>query len=453
MINIKSNSKKVTNGDIFIAIKGNNHDGHDYIEEAIENGASRIICEYGKYNIDTLIVKDTKEYLKNYIKENYCEKIKNIKFIGVTGTNGKTTTCYIIYQMLREFGIKSAYIGTIGFYIEEKIKDLDRTTPELIDLYDMFLECKENNVEYIVMEVSSHALELDRVYGIKYDYAVFTNLTEDHLIFHNNMENYLNAKLKLFDKIKENGYAIINIDDSYSQHFLAKNNNNITYGRKKSDYNIIKYKLKINFIQFKLKNNNKIYKTKINIPGKYNIYNFVAAISVLNKIGYSLKEILKITKNIELPKGRMQLIKYKNNSIIIDYAHTPDAVMNVLNSANKYKENKIYTIIGCGGERDRGKRKLMGKISSDLSDYAIFTNDNPRFEDEEDIMKDITSELNNNNYEVIYDRSMAIKKGISLLKRKDILFVLGKGHETYQIVKEKEYHFDDYEEVMKNIQK
>ena len=450
-MNIKTNSKRIKKGDTFIALKGMTYDGHDYIEEAIENGAEKIICEHGEYNVQTIIVPSTKEYLNNYLDTNYYNKIKDITLIGITGTNGKTTSCYFIYELLKMLDVKCAYIGTIGFFIDKKERDLNNTTPEILELYEMFLECKSRGVNVIVMEVSSHALELDRVHGLKFNYVCFTNLTVDHLLFHKTMDNYLNAKLELFKKLKEDGVGIINSDDKYKDNFLL--DNTITYGESKSDFNIIKYKLKLDKTIYKLRYNNKNYKVKMNVIGKYNIYNSLVAIIVLVNMGYNIKKVIKLFKRIKLPSGRLDMIKYKKNVIFVDYAHTPDAVKNVLTNAIKFKKNKIYTIIGCGGNRDKTKRKDMGIIATELSDYVIFTNDNPRNEDEMKIVYDMINGIINENYEVILDRSKAIKRGIDLLNKKDILFILGKGHEEYQLINGIKHHFSDKEEVLNYINK
>lgn len=448
-MNIKTNSKDIVSGDTFIAIKGFKHDGHDFIKDAIERGASNIICEHGEYDIPYTIVSSTKEYLKDYLYSNYYHEIKDIILIGITGTNGKTTSCYFTYELLKKLNVKCAYIGTIGFFTDKKVRDLNNTTPELIELYDMFLECKKNNIKVIVMEVSSHALELERVYGLKFDYVVFTNLTVDHLLFHKSMNNYLNAKKKLFKMLKPNGISITNIDDKYCKDFILEDT--ITYGKNNSDFNIIKSKLKHNRTIYIFKYKNKKYKIKMNIAGEYNIYNSLVSIIILINMGYNIRKIIKLFKKITLPNGRMEMIKYKRNSIFIDYAHTPDAVKNVLENAYKFKKGKVYTVIGCGGERDRTKRKDMGIISTDLSDYVIFTNDNPRSEDMNQIINDIIYDIDKNNYEVILDRKKAIIKGIDLLKNNDILFILGKGHEEYQIINGIKYHFSDKEEVLKYI--
>lgn len=450
-MNIKTNSKRIKKGDTFIALKGMTYDGHDYIEEAIENGAEKIICEHGEYNVQTIIVPSTKEYLNNYLDTNYYNKIKDITLIGITGTNGKTTSCYFIYELLKMLDVKCAYIGTIGFFIDKKERDLNNTTPEILELYEMFLECKSRGVNVIVMEVSSHALELDRVHGLKFNYVCFTNLTVDHLLFHKTMDNYLNAKKKLFNMLKKDAISITNVDDKYKDNFLL--DNTITYGESKSDFNIIKYKLKLDKTIYKFRYNNKNYKVKMNVIGKYNIYNSLVAIIVLVNMGYNIKKVIKLFKRIKLPSGRLDMIKYKKNVIFVDYAHTPDAVKNVLTNAIKFKKNKIYTIIGCGGNRDKTKRKDMGIIATELSDYVIFTNDNPRNEDEMKIVNDMINGIINENYEIILDRSKAIKRGIDLLNKKDILFILGKGHEEYQLINGIKHHFSDKEEVLNYINK
>jgi len=441
---LKVNSKEVKKGDTFLALRGINLDGHDYIEDAINNGATKIICEKGSYNVDTIIVSDTREYLSRYLKEEI--DISNIIMIGITGTNGKTTSSYLTYQLLNSLGTKTAYIGTIGFYIDEKIKDLNNTTPDLYDLYMMFKECIENNVEVIVMEVSSHSLSMDRLLGIDFDIGVFTNLTIDHLDYHNTMEEYKKEKQKLFNKLKGKRYAIINSDSEYYKNFMFEDNTNITYGLN-GDYKIDILDLNFDGSIFKV-NGEKIL---LNIPSKYNIYNYLIPYIIADKLSFKKEEIIAKTKYLVSPSGRYDTIKYNSNNIVIDYAHTPDAVLNILNSVCDFKKNKVITIVGCGGNRDKSKRKIMGDIATDLSDYVIFTNDNPRYENEKDIMNDITSDLSRSNYEIIYDRYSAILKGINLLTENDILLILGKGHETYQIIGDTKLHFDDKEVVLNYI--
>lgn len=444
-MNIETNSKNIKNGDTFIALKGYKTDGHKYIEEAINNGASKIICEYGNYDIPTLIVKDTNIYLKEYLKNNY--NFDDLCIIGVTGTNGKTTTAYLISSMLTNLKIDNAYIGTIGFYINnQKIKDLNNTTPDTLTFYKLLKEIKEKNIKYVITEVSSHSLDMDRLYGINLDIGIFTNLTEDHLDYHKNMDDYLKAKLKIINKLKENGTLIVNNDDDYSKYFDFKNK--ITIGFNNSDYIIKDYKNIDDGTIIYLND----YKIKTNLKGKFNIYNYIEALICLKYLNFDIKDIIKINNKLTEPPGRMETIKYKNNYIIVDYAHTPDAVEKIIKAVKEIYDNKIITIIGCGGNRDKTKREIMGLISTTLSDYVIFTNDNPRDEDPDIILNDITINLKKNNYEIIKDRKEAIFKGLDMLDN-NILLILGKGHEDYQIIKGIKYHFSDKEIVLDYIKK
>ncbi len=449
---IQIDSRKVKKGDTFVAIKGLYVDGHDYIEKAILAGASQIIAEYGEYSVPTIIVKDTREYLAKYLKEQYREQLSKIKFIGITGTNGKTTSCYLIYQALNKLNIKAAYIGTIGFYVDGKVKDLDNTTPDLVDLYEMFDYCIKNDVKVIAMEVSSHALSLGRVMGIEFDYAAFTNLTQDHLDFHKTLENYEQAKLILFKNLRNDKVAVINSDDEYYKDFCLKENNNILYGLNDlADYRITKYSLHIDSVEFSFQYQNKEYDVKLNIPGKYNIYNYMNLLIILNKMGYSLGEIIKLSSTLKAPSGRFETLRYKDSVIIIDYAHTPDAVLNILDNVLEYKKGKVITIIGCGGDRDKTKRPIMGEIATSKSDFVIFTDDNPRTEDNHLIMNDIVSGVRKENYIIEHDRKKAIFEGFKMLKKDDILLILGKGHENYQIINHDKIHFSDLETAQEFI--
>jgi len=250
MIDLVTDSRKVKNGDTFIALRGVDNDGHKYIDTAISNGATRIICEEGNYSVETIIVDDTTKYLNDYVYNNYYDKIKDIKLIGVTGTSGKTTTCFLVYNMLKKLGKKVGYIGTIGFYMDSKVRDLPNTTPYIHELYNCLLECRNNDIEYVVMEVSSHALDMDRVYGLKFDVCGFTNISQDHLDYHGTIESYANTKVKLFSKLRGNKTAIINIDDDYSDMFMLNENNNITVSENSGDvsiYNINMTNLGIDF--------------------------------------------------------------------------------------------------------------------------------------------------------------------------------------------------------------
>ena len=451
MINIKTDSRKVQKGDTFVAIKGATVDGHDYIESAIKNGATKIICEHGNYDVDTLIVPDTKEYLQNYIVSNFKDEVNKLDIIGITGTNGKTTTSYLTYQMLNKLGVKTAYIGTIGFYIDDDIKELPNTTPEILEVYSMLIEALEKGCKAVVMEVSSHALSLKRVEGLNFKIEAFTNLTEDHLDYHKTMENYLNAKLKILDQLKSDGTIIVNNDDEYGKYFKQKNFKTIRFNE--SNYQILDYESDTNGTNINFKYNDNIYSVKTNLRGKFNVYNYMTTLAIINTYKYSIDEIISITKSVYPPKGRCEQVIVRDAEAIIDYAHTPDAVEKIINSFLENKQGRIITIVGCGGDRDPMKRPIMGKIATEKSDYVIFTNDNPRTEDPNTIMNDIIAGVSKDNYEIILDRKSAINKGLSLLKTNDTLLILGKGHEDYQIIGHEKHHLDDKEIVLEYLKK
>lgn len=447
-----TDSRKVKKGDTFIALRGVDTDGHDYIDSAIENGASKIICETGDYPVETVRVDNTNQYYLDYIYNTYYDKIKDLKLIGVTGTSGKTTTCFLVYNMLKDLGCKVAYIGTIGFYMDSFVRELNNTTPLIDELYGILSECKDNDMEYVVMEVSSHALDLNRVYGLKFDACGFTNISQDHLDYHKTIEAYASCKVKLFTMLRGNKNSVINIDDDHSSMFLVDGNNNITISENKGDVSIYDIKLTNLGIDFKFDYLGKTYEKTIDMVGKYNIYNYMMAVMLINSFGFDIDSILKL--DVKAPRGRMEMVKFGTNSIFVDYAHKPDAVKKVLDNAHEFCKGRIITIIGCGGNRDRLKRPIMGGIASDNSDYVIFTNDNPRNEDPKEIMNDIIEGVHNKNYEIILDRKSAIFKGVSMLEDNDILLILGKGHEDYQIIKGVKYHLDDMEcvnEAIKNI--
>lgn len=449
MINIKTDSRKVQKGDTFVAIKGATVDGHDYIESAIKNGATKIICEHGNYDVDTLIVSDTKEYLQNYIVSNFKEEVNKLDIIGITGTNGKTTTSYLTYQMLNKLGVKTAYIGTIGFYIDDDIKELPNTTPEILEVYSMLIEALEKGCKVVVMEVSSHALALKRVEGLNFKIEAFTNLTEDHLDYHKTMENYLNAKLKILEQLKNDGTIIVNNDDEYGKYFKQKNFQ--TIGFNESNYQILNYESNTDGTNINFQYNDNVYSVKTNLRGRFNVYNYMTTLAIVNIYKFELDEIISITKDIYPPKGRCEQVTIRDAAAIIDYAHTPDAVEKIINSFLENKKGRIITIVGCGGDRDPMKRPIMGKIATEKSDYVIFTNDNPRTEDPNAIMNDIIAGVSKNNYEVIFDRKSAINKGLSLLKTNDTLLILGKGHEDYQIIGHEKHHLDDKEIVLEYL--
>ena len=372
------NSKYVKDGDYFLVDK----DNEKYISNAIENGAVKIITELDEtYDIKTIKV----ESINDYIKDFYNDKINNMKLIGITGTNGKTTTCYLIYQMLNYIGVKTAYIGTIGFYIDGLVKKLDNTTPSIDILYNLILDAKEKGCEVIVMEASSHALKQERLYGLLFDAIGVTNITQDHLDYHKNMNDYIKSKKKIINMLKNKKICILNKKDKYYKRFKNRRNNNYIIGK---DVKITSVKSYLDKTSVVIKDEIK-HGFVLSMVGDFNVYNFLYAYYIINKLGYDLSKIKDKFYILSEPPGRMQKIKYNSNVIFVDYAHTPDAVLKVLKTVNKIKNKGIITIIGCGGNRDEEKRPVMAKIACKYSNYVIFTNDNPRSEDEKKIMRDI----------------------------------------------------------------
>lgn len=450
MIIYETDSRKVLPGQIFVAIKGHTVDGHKYIDEAIKNGASKVV---GTKDLSLSIpyekVSSSEKYLEDHLVSEYSSELNDIDFIGVTGTNGKTTTCYLMYQILNCLNKDAAYMGTIGFFFKDEKIILNNTTPDILTFYNLVLNAKNKGCKTIVMEVSSHALDLNRILGIKFKVAGFTNLTQDHLDYHKTLDNYFNAKLKILSYLDNNSKFITNIDDLYGQKIKEIDNDVLTYGVNYADYQILSSHITPNKTKINFQYNNEVYEVETNLTSEFNVYNYILALALTHNYGIPLLDIINVTKNILAPKGRCETYEVKDAFAVIDYAHTPDAVEKIITAYNKLKKAKLYTIIGCGGDRDPLKRPIMGNVASKLSDYCIFTSDNPRTEDPIKILEDITSNLQKNNYEIIVDRKEAINKALSLLKKDDILLILGKGHEDYQIIGHTKIHLDDAEEVLK----
>ena len=447
MRRIKTDSRKIKDGDIFLALRGISSDGHSYIPKAIENGATKVIAEEGRYDVDYEIVTSSREYLNQYLKENYNPCIDEMTLIGITGTNGKTTSAYLIYDALNKLGIKCAYIGTIGFYMDGKVTSLPNTSPEVSEIYNMLMDAYEQGYRYAVLEVSSHGLSNGRIEGLSFDYAVFTNLTQDHLDFHKTMDNYAMAKQSLFYKLKPNGKAIINYDDSYKETFLLEQNNNLTYGFDGGDYQVIEYDMTNFGTKFQYSYMGDKYSIESNLIGKYNIYNLMVAMIVLKEIGISFEQIGSIVSSLQAPVGRMEKVLYGSNSIIVDYAHTPDALMNIISTVKEFCKGKLYVVFGCTGDRDRTKRPIMMDITTRECDYVIVTSDDLHNEDPDQIVSDMLEGLQKDNYEVCMDRRDAIIKGIQLLDDQDVLLILGKGHEEVMIIGNERIPFNDMKTV------
>ena len=379
---------------------------------------------------------------------------KGYKVILVTGTNGKTTTTFMIKDILEAAGKKVGLVGTIANYIGKEKIHTERTTPESLELQELFSEMVEKGVEYCIMEVSSHSLELDRVYGIQFEGGIFTNLTRDHLDFHKTFENYYKAKFKLFERSR---IKLVNIDDNYGKQVIedlnllnAKDIYSFSL-KNKSDFKAFDENMGSKNINFKVKLD-KEEEFVLNIPGDYNVYNSLGAIAMCYKLGIDINAIKKGIEETLVP-GRCERVCKEYNlpyEIIVDYAHTPDGLLNILETAKAFTKGKLISVFGCGGDRDKVKRPQMGKIGVDISDVAIITSDNPRSEDPMSIIEDIKAGLDKNNYIIIENRKEAIRKAISIAKKDDVIVIAGKGHETYQILKDKTIHFDE-REVVKEI--
>ncbi len=393
---------------------------------------------------------DDEKLICDYPLKDNAGSFCGMRFIGITGTNGKTTTAYLTSQMLFAAGINVACIGTLGFfYNTKKVRDLKNTTPQNAELYSIISEAKEFGASVVVMEISSHALYFDRIDGIELDVAAFTNLTEDHLDIHLTMENYLHTKMLIKDKLKKNGRMIVNADDPAYKYFTTENTGLV--GIEKGDYNIVNYEFGLNCTDMILEVGGHSYKIRTNLSRKFNLYNYTIALAIVNSLGVDIEDIVKTGKDILPPPGRNEVFNFRGGLIILDFANTPDAVYQILSAYSENRKGRIITITGCGGDRDIIKRSLIGGVVTELSDWVIFTNNDPRTEEPANIMNDITANLKKDNYGIIYDRASAIKKGINMMGENDIVLVLGKGHEDYHLVGNGRVPYSDKEEILKNI--
>lgn len=450
IFNIKSDSRKIKKGDIYVALKCVESDGHKYIKHAIENGASKVVAEYGEYDVETLIVPDTRKYLEKYLENNYKECFEKMKLVVVTGTNGKTTMAYLLYQALNLLNKKSAYLGTLGFFDNGgKQYKLDNTTPDICDVYEAIVNAYNSGDEYFILEASSQGLAQGRLNTLMYDYTIFTNLTHDHLDFHKTMENYAHAKLKVFEDLKKNGKAILNVDDKYCDYFSLDKNINITYGKNSDEYKIVDFRFSPLGTNFKIKCDGKEYTFSMKLIGEYNVYNILPVIIILKDIGFSFEQISTVLPKLNNGKGRMETINYDSNIIVVDYAHTPDGMEKIIQTIRQVVKGNIYIIFGVRGNRDRVKRPDMTKIATSNAKMTIITTNHLNKENINQIVDDLVKGAINDKYQVILDRRKAIEAGIELLEQNDALLILGKGHEDYLNLGDHTIHFDDVEEVNK----
>lgn len=453
IVKIQYDSRKVNSNDIFVCLSGFEVDGHEFANRAIEAGASVLICEkdldFNNISDEVTVIRvgEGRKALAILSANYYGHPTKNLKLIGVTGTNGKTTSVYILKSILEKAGEKVGLIGTIANYIgDEKIKS-ERTTPESLELQKLFKEMVDKGCTYCVMEVSSHSLELDRVYGCSFEIGIFTNLTRDHLDFHGTFDNYYNAKFKLFERSKT---SVVNIDDNYGYRVINDLNKLskkiVTYSIKdSSDFKAYDINLEEKDIIFKV--NETEYKSVL--PGQYNVYNALGVISAVKTLGIGEESIKSGLLDVTVP-GRCERIGNKYDvpyEIIIDFAHTPDGLKNILETLRVSTKNRLIAVYGSGGDRDKVKRAELGRVGSEIADVVIITTDNPRNEDPMDIIKEIVVGIKKTNYLAIENRVEAIRLALEMAEPGDTVVMAGKGHETYQINNDGVIHFDEREVV------
>ena len=451
---ITINSRKAGSNSLFVAIVGLNVDAHKFIGNVIESGCKAIVVEKDIENVpsDVVIfkVENSRKALAKIASNFYENPSKGLNMIGVTGTNGKTSTTYFIESVLNYIKRKTAVIGTVEIRIDGKKRDIDfatSTTPDTIELNQMLKIMADEGCEDVSMEVSSHALELNKVDGIDFKVGVFTNLTQDHLDFHKTMENYCDAKAKLFNMCEIGG---INKDDSWAKRMIEKASCKVyTYGiDSECDFRAEKIEYLMDRVKFSVKIDGKYVDFELGVAGRFSVYNALACISSMVAMGYDIEDIKNGIKNIKGVPGRIQNIpNNKGFNVIVDYAHTPDGLENIINAVREFTKGRVITVFGCGGDRDRTKRPIMGEIVARLGDIAIITSDNPRSEKPEDILKEIEVGVKplNKEYKMVVDRKEAIKVAIEMAKENDSIIIAGKGHEDYQIIGDKTIHFDDAE--------
>lgn len=475
---ISYNSKTTKKGDIFICLPGEYSDGHDYAKSAVENGASALLVERKvdvNNDIPQVVVASTRHQIADIADRFYSSPSKGLNLIGVTGTNGKTTVTHLIQKIIEENGERCALIGTLGYKLSSdgEYRDAKHTTPQAPELQATLRMIKDvEKIDNVVMEVSSHALEQNRVGGCNFNGAVFTNLTQDHLDYHITMDNYFEAKALLFRRLTEGDFAVINADDEYADRFLnvvPEGVRKFTYGVKKSADVVAKdINFSLNGAEFIIEVNyaslapygkriegegvNK-FPVNLHMNGMFSVYNVLAAVTASIAMGIDIKTALKALENVKGVAGRFEVVA-KKPLVIVDYAHTPDGLENVLNSAREItpKDGKLICLFGCGGDRDATKRPKMGAIAEKIADKIVITSDNPRSEDPQTIITDIIAGLKSTNPDKVTvepDRGHAIALLKTIAGNNDVVVIAGKGHEDYQILKDRTIHFDDREEARK----
>jgi UDP-N-acetylmuramoyl-L-alanyl-D-glutamate--2,6-diaminopimelate ligase len=462
--NLSLNSKQISKNTVFIAYPGNKHDGREFIQEAIENGAAGIIFESKNFkknlnlSIPNISISDLRNKLAAISSQFYEYPSKKISIIGITGTNGKTTSAYWLSQCLNHLKIKTAFIGTLGYGDLKKLKKSQNTTPSAIDLQRSIKEIYKKKYKYVAMEVSSHGIKEQRINNIEFKQRLFTNLSRDHLDYHKTMSEYAEVKKK-FMLSEKNGNIIVNIDDKVGQSIF---NNSVLPDNKKVSFSIYK-KSKIQATNIIQKHNNlnfdlnyygKSFPVRLKLIGIFNIYNVLGVIGCLSTMGFEVNQIINSLKKIKQVPGRTEFIKKSKDlpSVMIDYAHTADALENILKSIKINSFKKIILVFGCGGDRDKGKRKEMAKIAEEYADHSLITSDNSRNENPKDIIEDISKHFDQEPIKII-DRKEAICEAIKMADKGDLVVIAGKGHEEYQEIGNKNIYFSDKKVVDDFIKK
>ncbi|MBW3113966.1 MULTISPECIES: UDP-N-acetylmuramoyl-L-alanyl-D-glutamate--2,6-diaminopimelate ligase [Bacillaceae] len=458
--NIANHHKKVKNGDLFICINGLEVDSHSLSGVAEKNGAAAILAERTlDADIPVIIVPDTKKAMAILADYFYKQPSHQLLLVGVTGTNGKTTTTHLIDQVFTQSGMKTGLIGTMHIKVGDELEVSHNTTPDSLTLQRTFRRFCDKGVRSAIMEVSSHALDQGRVHGCDYDIAVFTNLSQDHLDYHKSMDDYRNAKGLLFSQLgntyfkKSPKYAIINKDDEAADYFIRSTAAHVlTYGLHSSaDFFAKDLVLGATESVFTLVSPFGEWEMVLKYAGKFNVYNALAALATAFAAGIPIEDSIRSLEKAKGVRGRFETVSEGQPfSVIIDYAHTPDGLKNVLETTRTITNGKVIVVVGCGGDRDRIKRPIMAEIACDYGDYAIFTSDNPRTEDPVSILKDMESGVFGKQYQLIIDRKEAIKEALNLAQPGDVVLIAGKGHETYQIIGNDVFDFDD-REVARNF--
>jgi len=440
---IAYDSRQIRPGWLFVAVAGEQTDGSDYIPDAISKGAVAVVSESSRalgVDVAHIQVPRARRALAEIANAYFGDLSHHMKVVGITGTNGKTTTSYMIRNILRDGGFLPGLLGTVAYEVGVHVLPATRTTPEAPDIHSMFQRMHEHGCDSVVMEVSSHALALERVHGIDFSVSVFTNLTQDHLDYHRNMDAYFDAKARLF-RARENsrgGSAVINIDDAWGARLAAEpeiTSEILTYGfEDRAQVRASAASVDVHGTRFKVSTPWGNGKVHLQLLGRFNIHNALAAIAAGGLCNIELKRMIRSLENIDAIPGRLELVsRRKGRQVFVDYAHTDDALRNVLSTLREICKGRLIVVFGCGGNRDRGKRAKMGQAACELADYSIITSDNPRKEDPGAIVGDIIQGHDDKSrFEVVLDRRKAIEQGIGMMARKDILLVAGKGHEDYQ---------------------